>query len=265
MAMARIVRIKLYKNSLGNFYEEEKEMSEAVAPRRFVIPRLLAWVMVFAGIGIFVIGIPFLMYSLFMFSFVRRFDPTGIILMIVGAIVFYVGYKNTGFILTKEEIVDRWSVLVENGKGKANEIFDDTEGFIRKSQAPRIAVERREIVPTITKDILGVRRRFLVVTKLENPKLLNYKTFICARDYGNNLDVSWYLTYKMGFFEALLNLLFLRGRFVPKLDLFDEQDLRAYMTNVHHCLLKAVESLMKSLGQDFSKVDRKSIGFLGVS
>jgi len=234
------------------------------APRKFVIPRFLAWILVFAGIIVFLIGIPFLLSSLFMWSFIGRFDPTGIVLMVVGAIVFYVGYRNTGFILSREEIIDRWSVLIENGNGRAEKIFGDTEDFIKKSEAPKLSVERKEIAPTITKDILGVRRNFLVVTNFENPKLLNYKTFICARDYGNNLDVSWYLTYKMGIFEALLSLIF-RGRVVPRLDLFDEQDLRAYVTNVHHSLLKAVDKLMLELKQDPSQIDRKSKGFLGVS
>jgi hypothetical protein len=50
-----------------------------------------------------------------------------------------------------------------------------------------------------------------------------------------------------------------------RFDLFDEQDLRAYVTNVHHSLLKAVENLMLSLKQDPSTIDRKSRGFLGVS
>jgi|Deesub1362A_J573_1020465.scaffolds.fasta_scaffold00214_50 hypothetical protein len=230
----------------------------------FAIPRPLAWMMVFAGIIIFLVGIPFLIYSFIIWSYFRVFDAKGVVMIIVGAVIAYIGYKNTGFILTREEIIDRWGVLIEGGKGKADDIFSDTEGFIRKSEAPKIAVERKEIAPTIAKDILGVRRSFLVVTNFENPKLLNYKTFICARDYGNNLDVSWYLTYKMGFLEVLLNL-FSRGKYFPKLDLFDEQDLRAYVTNAHHSLLKAVEKLMLSLKQDPSTIDRKSKGFLGVS
>jgi len=93
--------------------------------------------------------------------------------------------------------MDSWSVLIEGGKGRADDIFSDTEGFIREGEAPKIAVERKDIAPTIAKDILGVRRNFLMVTNFENPRLLNYKTSICARDYENNLDVSWYLTYKM--------------------------------------------------------------------
>lgn len=156
--------------------------------------------------------------------------------------------------MKREEIIDRWGVLIENGKGRADDIFSDTEGFIRKSEAPKVAVERGEVAPTIAKDILGVRRNFLVLTDFENPKLVNYKTFICARDYGNNLDVSWYLTYKLSLFEAILSIIF-RGKYMPKLDLFDEQDLRAYVTNAHHSLLKAVEKLMLKLDQDPSRIE----------
>jgi len=49
------------------------------------------------------------------------------------------------------------------------------------------------------------------------------------------------------------------------LDLFQQQDLNAYATVVHHCLLKAIEKMMSNLGQDPSKIDRKSKGFLGIS
>ncbi|MFZ6016294.1 MAG: hypothetical protein ACOYU0_01510, partial [Nitrospirota bacterium] len=130
---------------------------------------------------------------------------------------------------------------------------------------------------------------FLVVTETGNPRLKPFKMFINARDYGNNLDVSWYLTYKSGFWRCLLyfllripilNLMFLpyallaagavmiqERRVTPSayLDLFDEQDLRAYVTNAHHCLIEAVEKLMLNIGQDPSKIDRKSRGFLGIS
>jgi hypothetical protein len=48
-------------------------------------------------------------------------------------------------------------------------------------------------------------------------------------------------------------------------DIFDQQDLIAFATSVHHSLLKAVEKLLYSLNQDPSKINRKSRGFLGIS
>jgi hypothetical protein len=49
------------------------------------------------------------------------------------------------------------------------------------------------------------------------------------------------------------------------LDVFDQEDLRAYATNAHHCLLKAVENLMLSMEQDPSRIERRSRGILGIS
>ena len=41
-------------------------------------------------------------------------------------------------------------------------------------------------------------------------------------------------------------------------DILVEEELNAYVTCIHHCLLEAVDELMRSLGQDPSKIDRKS-------
>ncbi|MCX5991190.1 MAG: hypothetical protein NTZ04_02495 [Chloroflexi bacterium] len=49
------------------------------------------------------------------------------------------------------------------------------------------------------------------------------------------------------------------------LNLLDQQDLRAYIINAHHCLLKAVDKLMLDLHQEPSKIERRSRGFLGIS
>jgi len=138
---------------------------------------------------------------------------------------------------------------------------------------------------------LGAKREFLVVTETKNPRLKPFQMFINARDYGNNLDISWYLTARASGVQktvsALLSIPILNIILLPvllpflllgglakrvkekraslDLDLFDEQDLRAYVTNAHHCLLKAVEKLMVALHQDPSKIERKSQGFLGIS
>ncbi len=123
-------------------------------------------------------------------------------------------------------------------------------------------MERQKLAPGIIKGILGVKRDFFVVTPLDNPRLEPFKLFLNARDYGNNLDVSWYVTYKPG---ALRLRRLTAASIVGGLDLFDQQDLRAYVTNAHHCLLKAVEKLMVGLNQDPSEIERKSRGFLGIS
>ncbi len=195
--------------------------------------------------------------------FIVGLSSTSLPLSLIGLIILLIGLALlVPAMLTKEEVIDNWSVLIEDGQGRAEKIFQDAEGFIKGSKAPGLVIERQKLAPGVLKGILGVRRDFLVVAPLNNPRLEPFKVYINARDYGNNLDVSWYLTYKPGAFRFRV---FRRAFSVEKLDLFDQQDLRAYITNAHHCLLKAVEKLMAELGQDPAKVDRKSRGFLGIS
>ena len=167
-------------------------------------------------------------------------------------------------VLRREEVVERWGYLVEGAQGRVEEVFRDIGLFINETKATWIKARRRKVSPSIFKGMLGESRDFLVATDRSNPRLSAYKVYINVRDYGNNLDVSWYLTYKLGFLQSLLYSM-TQSKFEPSLNLFEEQDLRAYVTLVHHSTLKALEKLMLSLDQDFSKVDRRSKGFLGVS
>lgn len=186
------------------------------------------------------------------------------VLMVVSAL--FLGLMPDG-VLRREQVLDSWSVLIEKGSGKAEEVFRDVGAFLRESKAPKVSFARRRIAPGFLKWMAGVERDFLEV-KEESFGLSPYKIFIGARDYGESLDVSWYLTYKPSIIDALLYLITL-GRFGMKnpneLDLFELQDLTAYATCVHHCLLKSVEKILLSLNQDPAKIGRKSRGFLGVS
>ena len=89
-----------------------------------------------------------------------------------------------------------------------------------------------------------------------------------CRDYGTNLAVDWHLTFRPTFWRAAASLFLVKASTTNPLidlDLFDQQDLRAYVTNAHRCLLRAVDDVVVSLNQDPSKLDRKSKGFLGIS
>ena len=192
---------------------------------------------------------------------------TLILAIIFLGVGLYLGLRPGG-ILRKEQVIDNWGVLIEDGQGKADEVFQDTENLIRETKAPAIGMKIKKMAPGIIKGALGIQRDFLVVINQERIRLDPYQIFINARDYGNNLDISWYLTYRPSFFMAILSLIpFVK--IIPlslsDLDLFDQQDLTAYTTNCHHCLLKAVEKQMLALDQDISKIEKKSRGFLGIS
>ncbi len=175
--------------------------------------------------------------------------------------------KIRAMFISKEHVLEKWNVLIDGGEEKAEEVFKDTESFIKKSEAPSLVLERKEMMPGLIKGILGEKRDFLVVRN-EARRLKSYQIFICARNYGNNLDVSWYLTFRMSFLKSMLNLIpfySLIPATLEDLDLFDLQDLTAYVATCHHSTLEAVEKQMRSLDQDPSKIDRKTKGFLGIS
>ncbi|RSN76263.1 hypothetical protein [Candidatus Methanodesulfokora washburnensis] len=218
---------------------------------------------------VLILGVLFIIFAfliqLLTFGFVNTGWLYGLgILMIISSIFLAL---MPGGILRKEQVLDSWGILIEKGSGKSEEIFKDTENFLKESKAPNVEAERTKIAPGVMKWIIGAEREFLKVRE-RSASLHPYNIFIGARDYGENLDVSWYLTFTPSLIDALVYLLTL-GRFglkTPKdLDLFELQDLSAYATNCHHSLLKAVEKLMLSLNQDPSKINRRSRGFLGVS
>jgi hypothetical protein len=186
-------------------------------------------------------------------------------LMILGGL--YLGFGPDGT-LRKEQVIETWSILIENAQGNSGTIFQDTESFIEESKAPSVEMRTRPMAPGFFKGLMGTKRDFLEVTDQENTRMVPYQIYLNARDYGNNLDISWYLTFRPTWWQAFLSLIPF-GSVIPKslsdLDLFDQQDLTAFTTNAHHCMLKAVEKMMASLNQDPSKIDRKSRGFLGIS
>jgi hypothetical protein len=168
--------------------------------------------------------------------------------------------------LHDQKIIDSWSMLIENGQGGRDEVLQQTQKYIEQSQAPGIAMEEVKVTPSWLKGLFGKVRRYLMVT---NEGLKDYRMYIGARDYGNNLDVSWYLTCEPKFWKRSLSSALTKGgsdkALSFALDLFQQQDLSAYATVVHHCLLKALEGFMTGRGQDPSKIERKSRGFLGIS
>jgi len=208
-------------------------------------------------------------------------------LLAVGIILLLIWlFRRFGLrIIGKEDVVDQWGILIGGGQGRAENIFDDTQKLIVAAKTPDIKMEKQDVAPGIMRGFLGGKRSFLVISNTTNYHLKLYRMYINARDYGNNLQVSWYLVYQLSFWGKVAALLLLvpflnlfvlpfylfariiraRSSGLLDLDLFDEQDLRAYVTNAHHCLLEIVEKLIVDLHQDPSKIERKSRGFLGIS
>lgn len=155
----------------------------------------------------------------------RTFPILGLILVIIGiALAFplpnvaaaFGGWGIFFFILgipltatsliLKHHIIENWAYLIEGAQGKREEIFKGTEDSLKESGVSSIEMERRELMPGVLRGIFGRRREFLVV-KDKHFRLKPYQLLVNARDYGNNLDVVWYLTYRLSFIRWLLSVI----------------------------------------------------------
>jgi hypothetical protein len=191
--------------------------------------------------------------------------------MIAGGL--FLGFRPGG-ILRKERIIDNWAALIdeaciENGDSQTpDKLYKDVSTFLDSSEAPNLRVERKHLAPSVMRELAGDRREFLVLTDTTNYRLRPYQIYISSRPYGINLACEWYLTYKPTHLMALLSLIpyvNVIPQTLSDIDLFDQQDLRAYATNAHHCLLRAVQELMLKLHQDPSTLNRQSKGFFGLN
>ena len=109
--------------------------------------------------------------------------------------------------MRKEQVVDDWGILIGHAQGRKEEVLEGTQKLIEETEVPGLRMERKQLSPGLVRAIMGEKRDFLVVTEVGNPRLSPYQMFICARDYGTNLQVSWYLTFRPSLWRALLSLI----------------------------------------------------------
>lgn len=164
--------------------------------------------------------------------------------------------------LKEETILDQWSALVDHGAPHASEVLDDIQRRLEQAQIPgdcRWSVEEVKSSGWFAK----VKREFLIADLKE---FGDYHMYVGVRPYGIHLDVCRFLTVEPGFLKKkIAEHTFGAADFLsaPK-NVLIEQDFRAWITVVHHCVLDAVGSVMGKLGQDKSALRRGSKGFLEI-
>ncbi len=166
--------------------------------------------------------------------------------------------------LTEGKIIDQWSTMIAQCHGHSEALLQGVEANLKASEAPPgVNWKRESVAPGWLKGLFGKRRDFLLVS---NERFDDYLMCIGARDYGTALDVSWYLTgsAKSAVVKALSQAG--GGLFIAlPLDVFDPQDLAAYVTVGHHAMLKAVEDLMRERKLDLARLERNSRGMFAVA
>jgi hypothetical protein len=201
-------------------------------------------------------------------------------LFLIGIVLLFISLKAGGVFLglaaigifiiiseRKAEMLDNWSALIRGAQGQRDQIITTTKELINISKAPSIEMKEEKVGPGLVRTTLGETREFLIVADRRNLKLGCFKAYVNANDYGDGLFVSWYLTYMPDVWQTIASLIpgAKKAIGLDELNLFNQQDLTAYVTCVHHCLLEAVDKLMLGMNQDPSKIDRRTRGFLGIS
>jgi len=165
--------------------------------------------------------------------------------------------------IRRETVVDSWNSVVMNGAGRDKWALDTIDQAIKDANIPEFKCELMDVSTGGLGGLMGKKRDFLVVT---HRRLRDYRMYICARDFGAHLDVSWFLTIEPGFLKRTVSK-YTTGNpqaISQAIDLFDQQDLSAYVSVAHHCVTQTVEMLMQELNQNTSRLNTKSKGFLEV-
>jgi len=159
--------------------------------------------------------------------------------------------------LKHESVTSSWNTLVINGAGKDKWVMDTVEGMIKDAHMPGVTTGQQDV----STGLFGSKRKFLVVN---HTSLRDYRLYIGARDFGTNLDVSWYLTIQPSALKRAVSK-YATGNpqaLSMQVDFFSQQDLSAYTSYAHHCVKETVKLLMKELEQDPTGLNTKSKGFL---
>lgn len=179
--------------------------------------------------------------------------------------------------IKKEKIVQQWTMLVEGANGQGERVLIETVKIIERVAAPNIHISRQE--RKATGGFISGSREFLIA---EHRMFDTYDMYISARDYGKQLFISWYVLAEpitfMRLFKRnpitaifkwpfiLLVRIFSWGAAVfSVMNLFDTEELTAYITTVHHALTEAVDAMLKEQKIDYTKIERRTQGFLNIT
>lgn len=164
--------------------------------------------------------------------------------------------------LKDELILNEWAMIIDQASGEEVGLINDIKNNLENSSIPGDC--HWSIQEVKSKGIISrVKREFLVV-HLE--QFSDYHMYIGVRDYGVHLDCCRFLTVEPNVFKKWTSKKltgFIDSYSVPK-NILLHQDLRAWITVVHHCVLEAVSALMKKLDQDPKLLQRGSKGYLDI-
>lgn len=182
--------------------------------------------------------------------------------------------------ITENKVVEKWTSLLEKGKGKGDAFMEKIARQIRDAKIPNISVSKKMIA--LGRD----PRPFIVV---EHDIFKGYYIYVGALDYGEQrLNIVWYLvldTPEManirragrsgggGLLEAPGHLAdAVLGSFnsdgygrALRLSILDKLELSNYVSLVHDIVVAETKMFAEENNIDFSKISTATKGFLNLS
>src|SRR3989344_122690 len=164
----------------------------------------------------------------------------------------------------KWRTVSTSGTLVAGADGKRDALEALIKRNLKVLAVPNIKVEERLVSYAGIYDMLGGGRKQLVI---RNTKIRDYVLFVNAYDYGKQLHVSWYLMLRVNWLSRLLamaeqkpmlyipllpivfmaKILYHRARTtIPEMmNMFETEELSAYLTTIQHAVSDAVSDVAK--------------------
>lgn len=177
-------------------------------------------------------------------------------------------------ILKDQNILERWFATLIGMEGKGEEILRDFVSRLENAGIPGLKAERDQIVPTLGTGLKGIfggnkdagkPREFIRIT---NNHLQGFSIYAGTRDYGKQLLASWYLLSDktaVSHSSKMAARMTLGAIDQTDFDLFQLEEMSAFVQLVHTAFTGAVEDVMKNLNLDFTKIDTHTKGFLNLS
>lgn len=164
--------------------------------------------------------------------------------------------------IKEETILNQWSMIVGGAADRGEDVLRAIIIRLKDAKLPEGCSCHKDTVQSggwMSK----VKREFLIC---ENESFKDYRVYIGVRAYGTNLDVCRFVTVEPGFMKQLMAQQMAGDAYAlsgPK-NILIEQDLKAWLTVVHHAVIDAVDDLFSDLKRDRSKIRRESRGILEI-
>lgn len=180
----------------------------------------------------------------------------------------------------KWKTISTSGTLVAGADGKRDALEALIKRNLKVLAVPNIRVEERLVSYAGIYDMLGGGRKQLVI---RNTKIKGYVLFVNAYDYGKQLHVSWYLMLRVNWLSRLLAMaeknpalylpllpvvilakfLYHRARTtIPEMmNMFETEELSAYLTTIQHAVSDAVSDVAKDLNLNSAKIGWQTRGF----